>query len=143
VGDTYVKLKLGKRYATPCPTCTLQPKTSRRFHTACVPTDLNAAMHFDPNAWAARHTYATPPPTTQAAPPPKPKGYGELCLDSLVVLEAALVAKARERGLTEEMKTAFKTYQGIKARVLRPGTAAEGEVATSLAIQRLVKLVFN
>lgn len=143
VGDTYVKLKLGKRYATPCPTCTLQPKTSRRFHTHCVPADINAAMHFDPVVWANRNSWAPPPPAAAAAPPPKPKGYGELCLESLVVLEAALIAKAKERGLTEEMKTAFKTYQGIKARVLRPGTPAEGEVATSIAIQRLVKLVFN
>lgn len=64
---------------------------------------------------------------------------------ALAALENALVLKAAQKPgfITPEVEKQFKTFEGIKARALRPGTADEGETATSIAIQRLVKMVYS
>lgn len=61
---------------------------------------------------------------------------------ALGMLENALVARAKESGITVEMERSFLRYQKIKARAL--GTTFEGEmkVAVRLATIELVKLIF-
>jgi len=141
IGDPFVRLRLQKRFRFPCATCTVAPKASKRYHTACEPVDKHKAMGFDPNVHG--HAPATPLPNGGAvAPPPRPPTVEETALLALIALETALVTRAAHKGVTPELESAFKKFQGIKARVLRPGTPAEGEVATSLAIQQIVKLVY-
>ena len=139
VGDAFTRLRLIKQHVHPCSTCHVTPKRAKRFHMTCVPTDVNTAMGFDPSV--------APTPAARGGavpPPPLPKSFEDVALESLVLLEAALVLKVRRDRtmLTPDFEKQLKTFQGIKARVLRPGTAGEGEVATSIALQRIIKMVF-
>jgi hypothetical protein len=137
-GDTATRLRLKKRFQQPCTGCGHKPAKLKYFHTACCPTDINLAMGYDP----AMHAGA-PSATCSAPPPPKPKTLEDINLEALASLEAAVVAKAQKRGVTPEMEKAFKTFQNIKARVLRPGTPGEGEAAINVALKRIIDLVFG
>lgn len=143
MGEPVVRLRLKKSYQLPCTGCGHLPAKLKFFHAACVPADINRAMGYDPNA----HGHAPPPQSTAPGnavpPPPKPKSAQQLALDALVSLEAAVIARAQQKGVTDEMRAAFKQFQNIKARVLRPGTPAEGETATSIALQKIIKLVYS
>ena len=141
VGEAFTRLRLTKRYAHPCGTCHVTPKRAKRFHPTCVPADINTAMGFDPSAV---HSAAPASRGGAVPPPPMPKTFEDVALESLVLLEAALILKVQRdrKTLTPDFEKQFKTFQGIKARVLRPGTLGEGEVATSIALQRIIKMVF-
>lgn len=142
IGQVAVKVRLKKSYRLPCTSCGHKPVGAKRFHPNCVPSDLNQAMGYDPS----KHVHNAPPASRAAAvpPPPKPPSASEAAVAALAALENALVLKVRDnpRAMTPELEKAFNRLQGIKARVVRPGTPAEGEVATSLALQQLVKMVF-
>lgn len=137
-GESCVRFALAKRYRTRCDKCGAEPRGARWFHDpACVPADVNKAMGYDPvnvNPSAA---------VPSAAPPPKVLNARDLQLEALVHLEAAVVAKARERGVTPEMEKAFKTFSAIKARVLRPTTVEEGDVSVTMALKRIIDLVYT
>lgn len=139
--EPVVRLRLKKVFQQPCLSCSHKPTKLKFFHVACCPSDVNLAMGFDPNL-----ANATPPPASRVgapvAPPPKPPTFEDAALASLVALEHALRIRASKMTITPEVEAKFKTFQGIKARVLRPGTPAEGEVATHLALKRLIDLVF-
>lgn len=141
-GDPIAKLTLRKIHRVPCGTCKHVPVGSKRYHVGCLPSDINAAMGYDPVARARANAHAAHTNVTAPPPPPKTQTPAEAALVALDALERFLIAKVKVKGITPEIEAQFKTYQNIKARALRPGTAAEGEVATSLALQRLVKLVF-
>lgn len=147
-GDTIVKLRLKKYLRMPCGGCGKKPIGSKSYHPNCVPADINAAMGYDPT----KHQHNTPAAST-VAPPPKPPTALDASVAALASLEHALVLKLRDtpkawtinngkRALLPEYEKAFNTLQGLKARVLRPGTPEEGEVATSVFLQRIVKLVY-
>lgn len=149
-GDTAIRLRLKKRFQVPCGTCGHLPTKLKWFHPACVPADINKAMGYDPNAAAQAHAQSV---GQAVPPPPKPQTVQELSLIALDALEKTLIAKLSrdtnawevrngKRVLKAEHEKSFSRFNGIKARVLRPGTAAEGETATSLALQQLVKLVY-
>lgn len=78
----------------------------------------------------------------QAPAPPKPQTFADATLAAMDVLEKALALKVARVQVTPELEGAWKTYQGIKARALRPGTDAEGDTATKMALKRLLDLVF-
>jgi hypothetical protein len=137
VGELVVRLRLKKRFQAPCSTCGHLPPKLKYFHEACAPTDINAAMGFDPNAGATVSTSGGAVP-----PPPKPVSAEDAALAALASLEHAVIIRAARKGVTPEMEKAFKTFQGIKARVLRPGTVPEGEVATHIALKRIIDLVY-
>lgn len=155
-GDLVVRLRLRKTHREPCATCGHRLLGVRFYHPSCVPADVNKAMGYDPS----KHVHNAPPAAATVPPPPKPPTPHEAALSALVSLEHALTLKlARDprawvtvndaktgrpkRVLAPEHEKAHARLQGIKARVLRPGTPAEGEVATSLALQQLVKMVFS
>jgi hypothetical protein len=169
LGDPFTRLRLKKAYRFPCVTCAAKPKGSKRFHVACLPSDWNKAMGYDPAAHVHQtvscvncsFTQSTPfgkhcpncgerPDTRKSAggavaPPPKPKSASELSVAAILALEGALNAQLRERSKvrTPELESEFKKLQGIKARIVRPGTQGEEQAATVVAIQRLVKLVWS
>lgn len=66
-------------------------------------------------------------------------------MGALAAIEKAILVRAARMGQTEleQVEKEFKTYQGIKARALRPGTEHEGTTAMKLAITRALKLVFG
>lgn len=139
-GDAIAVLKLKKRYRVLL--CGHTLKGSKKFHPACVPPDIIAAMGYDPTKAGA---YV--PPVTQAAPPPKPLGYEELTLAALLGVENALKARAKELKRFDppayvELAAMFKTFQGIKARALRPGTEHEGNTAMKLALRKALDVLF-
>ena len=138
-GETAVKVRLGIRFRKPCTSCSFAPKGNRKYHPACLPADLNKAMGYDPSHF---NQYAPPPPQQTVAPPPRPPTFEDLALGSLLALEKALAFKRVAPNKVAEVEAALEKYKKIKARALRPGTPAEGEVAVSMAIQQLVKLVF-
>lgn len=139
-GETAIKLRLGKRFRHPCSSCKQQPPGAKKYHVQCVPADVNAAMGYDPAAHAAR-----PVAAHSVAPPPKPPEPHEAALAALAALQHALVLKAARKGdaFVKEIEGQFKTIQGLTARAVRPGTPAEGETAASIALQRLIKLVYS
>lgn len=151
VGDPFVRLRLRKQHRNPCTSCGREPKGAKRFHVQCAPTDdagRNKAMGF-----VAQQAAPPPPPFTgtpinrggnggAVPPPPKPPTFEEAALAAISQLEAALVLKVRGKKPSPELEGEFRKFQGIKARVLRGTTAGEQEVATSLALQKLVKMVF-
>ena len=148
-GDPIVKLTLRKVHRVPCVTCSHVPVGTKRYHPDCVPSDINKAMGYDPLA-RQRAAYHQHTPDVTTAPPPKPKTSREADLTALDALQQALILKAKPMMMLPptdprrvELESQFKTFQGIKARMLRPGTDAEGAVATSLALQRIVKLVYS
>lgn len=152
-GETAVRLRLKKSIAAVgCPTCSRKLVKLKNFHTTCAPVDINKAMGYD----ASAHQHVpTPgaPDTSSVPPPPKPKSQQDLNLEALASLEAALVCKVkpllklnpttRKMELPPDVEKQFKTLQGIKARVLRPGTEAEGEVALPIALKRIIDMVYN
>ena len=137
-GDVLIKLRLGKAYRQPCGQCHRKLKGVRNYHPTCQPTNPEEAMGLDPAAAAA----ATPASGGAVPPPPKPESVEDATLAALVALEHAVIIRGARKGTTPEMKKQFKTFQGIKARVLRPGTPAEGEVAANLALKRIIDIVF-
>lgn len=66
----------------------------------------------------------------------------EACMAALAGLENALVAVAKQNGITDDMNKSFLIYQKVKERVLRPGTDAEGRVALKMALKKLIDAVF-
>lgn len=158
-GDTAARLRLKKSFQAPCTACGHKPAKLKYFHPHCVPADINKAMGYDPAANTAAHTHVPPSAGGAVPPPPKPKSIQDLSLEALSSLEAALIAKSPALGINAqhtkahpahvagckacEVEKAFKTYQNIKARVLRPGTPAEGETATTVALKRIIDLVFT
>lgn len=93
------------------------------------------------------------------APPPKPKSADQLTLEAMASLEKAVIAQMRERkkpmpghdpakcGAKDSKELCdvcaeFKKWQGIKQRVLRPGSPGEEQAAMVVGLQRLVKLAF-
>lgn len=136
-GDGIAVLRLKKRYRTmPCGHTI--PGT-RRFHTQCLPGDWNAAMGFDPS------TVSTPPPsaTHQVPPPPKPPTPEDAAMHALLAIENAVKIRARGNpAYVAEIEKLFKTYQGLKARALRPGTPEEGITAMKIAMKKALDLVF-
>lgn len=149
-GDTATRLRLKKSYQQPCTACGHKPAKLKYFHTACVPSDINKAMGYDPAMHAGAPSAAA---SSAVPPPPKPKTSAELDLEAIASLEAALVCRSRGKmrlnpttrkmELPPELEKAFKTVNGIKARVLRPGTPGEGEAATNVCIKKLVDLIFS
>ena len=137
VGELVLRLRLKKAYQVPCTGCGHKPSKLKFFHPACAPDDINKAMGHDP-AVAAVNVAGS----DACAPPAKPKTIESLDLAALVALASCVVARAARKGVTPENEKAFQTFQNIKARVLRPGTPGEGEVATSIALQRIIKMVF-
>jgi len=135
-GETVVRLRLKKTFQAPCNGCGHKPAKLKVFHTHCVPSDINRAMGVDP-------TRAPQAPGGAVPPPAKPQTPEDAALVALSALEHALKVRAARRGVTPELEKAFKTFQGIKARVLRPGTPAEGETAECIAIKRIVDLVYK
>jgi hypothetical protein len=139
-GETAVKLRLASRYRhVACTTCHQKPAGTKIFHQGCVPTDVNAAMGFDPALHAVR------PAAHAVAPPSKPPDPHEAALAALAALQHALVLRAARKGdaFVKQIEGQFKTVLNLQARAVRPGTPAEGETATSVALQRIVKLVFD
>lgn len=140
-GEAVVRLRLKKLFQQPCTVCSHKPTKLKFFHAACCPPDINAAMGYDPNVVNAAPQ--TPRPGAPVAPPPKPQTPEDAALAALVSLEHALKIKASKmRVIPPDLEAKFKTFQGIKARVLRPGSPAEGETATALALKRIVDMVF-
>lgn len=148
-GDQIVKLRLKKPFRAPCTGCGAKPTGSKQFHPNCVPQDINKAMGYDPTL----HAHQASPHVHSVAPPPKPPSPAEAGLAALASLEQFLVLRLRndpkawvikdgKRVLTPEWEKSFSRLQGIKSRVLRPGTPEEGDVATSIALQQLVKMAF-
>lgn len=79
--------------------------------------------------------------------------YDEAKVAALLGLENALVIKAKERGITDDMRTAFVVYQKVKAKVLTPsdptasaaeqaGVAIEANAALKLALRKLLDMLF-
>jgi hypothetical protein len=134
------QVRLGKRFRLACTGCGKVPVGKKKFHPTCVPADLNKTMGYDPSRFVTAPVYTAP--THAVAPPPKPPTFDELALASLLALEKAMAFKQVSAKNAPAVRDALAKYQKIKARALRPGTPGEGEVATSLAIQQLVKLVF-
>jgi hypothetical protein len=111
-----------------------------------MPGDINKAMGFDPTA----HQHATvspsyvPPPSHACAPPPKPKSMQDLQIEGLLVLEGALAAGFREGKIPKNDATnkAVGTLNGIKARIIKPGSQGEQDAAINVALKKIVDLVF-
>lgn len=72
---------------------------------------------------------------------------------ALLALENALVIKAKERGITDDMRTAFVVYQKVKAKVLTPpdptasaaerdGAVVEANSALKLSLRKLLDMLF-
>jgi hypothetical protein len=141
LGEAVVRLRLKKQYQVPCSVCSHRPAKLKFFHAACAPADINKAMGYDANAVAAAG--GTPP--TTAAPPPKPMSAADAALAALAAIDKAIGRKiAENRALQNDpaFQATFKTYQGCKARALRPGTDQEGQVAMKMAVKKVLDLIF-
>lgn len=139
-GQPYKRLQLQKRYRTACATCGVTPKRAKRYHEACFPVDINAAMNYNPTV---SQPHAAP--TVQAAAPPKPQTAADAQLAALFAIETALKRRLAENPTltsSAELEATFKTYQGCKSRALRPGTDHEGVVAMKMALKKALDLVF-
>ena len=80
---------------------------------------------------------------------PSTLGAEDAALYAMNALEGALVAKATESGISDEMEKQFAFYQKVKARALHTATggqlgSAESEVrqALRLSLITLVKLIY-
>jgi hypothetical protein len=94
----------------------------RRYHTStCVPANVGQAP---------------------SAVPVMPKNPLEAAHAAMLAMENALVAKAKQFGITPEIEKAFDHYQKLKSVALRPGSDQEGKQALKLAIIAVVKMVF-
>lgn len=97
-------------------------------------------------------------------PPPKPKSAEDLTLEAVASLEKAVIAQMTQRkkpmpghdpvrckgnraaGVAPQpcaVCAEFNKWQGIKQRILRPGTPGEGDAALLVGLQRLVKLALS
>lgn len=146
-GESCTRFVLRKQYRRPCVSCGNEPRRSRWYHEHCKPADIDAvnkAMGYNPTAAHVHDPVGTAPPVNSAAPP-KPVSAKDLTINALSQLEAALVAQLRERSvpLTPELAKAFKTFQGIKGHVLRPGNVNEEHVATKNALKRIIDMAWN
>lgn len=147
-GDAVVRLRLRKNFRKPCVTCNHKLLGVRWYHPQCVPVDINKAMGYDPYAThTATHTAppVAPPSSTVAAPPPKPQTAQDAQLAALLAIENALKRRLAENPALKknaELDAALKTYNGCKARALRPSTPAEGIVALKMALKRALDIVF-
>lgn len=148
LGDTYVQLRMQTWARLPCAHCNQTPLKMRKYHKACVPTDINKAMGYDPTIHQAHSSVApgfVPPPTHQVAPPPKPKTSKELQIEGLLVLEGALSAAFREGVVNKKdpaVEKAVSTLNGIKARIIQPGSQGEQDAAINVALKKIIDLVF-
>src|SRR6185369_8293943 len=138
VGETCSRLRLKKAIAVVgCVTCSRRLVKLKNYHTACCPADINKAMGYDPAAH--NHGNVT---YTAAPPPPKPKTTADLKIDALLTIEAALVAGIRDRSVPRgnvvkvvdgkpvtELDVELAKINNLKARIVRPGTPAEGDTA--------------
>lgn len=61
---------------------------------------------------------------------------------TLLSLENTLVIKAREKGITDDMRKAFVIYQKAKAHVLGNTDPNEANAALKLALKRIIDAVF-
>lgn len=142
-GETIAVLRLPKslRLAGACATCNHKLVGIKKYHVACLPTDWNAAMGFDPTK-----TYTSAPPPSAAhkvPPPPKPLTPEDAAMNALLAIETAVKTRARGNpAYIAEVEKLFKTYQGLKARALRPGTPEEGLTAMKIAMKKALDLVF-
>ena len=139
VGETYHVLMLRAANRVPCVSCSQKPVPFKRYHVACTPADVNKAMGYDP----AKAPVNTPPVYQHVAPPPKPPSLDDLKFAALASLEAALMAGARQRGVSTELEKQFKTYQAIKQHLLRPANVNEQNNAARAALKRMVDLAFE
>jgi hypothetical protein len=137
-GELHVVLLLRKAYRGSCATCHRKLSPRKRYHTGCAPVDAQSAMGY--NSAVPPTPGAVPP----KAPPPKPQTAEDAVLAAFAAFEHAIVIRSQRQpaSLTDEVRKQFKTYQGLKARSLRPGTEAEGETAMKIALKRIVDLVF-
>lgn len=146
-GQPFTRLRLRPDLAQPCGTCNVAPKKSKRFHAHCAPSDeagKNKAMNYDPMRTQSTSTY-TPPPTVSrtVAPPPLPPSVEDRQVEALNAIVACIKARVgKDQSLIEKLAPDFKTFQGISARALRPGTPEEGIVAMKMAFTRALKLIF-
>lgn len=144
-GTPFTRLRLRPDLARPCSVCSVAPKKSKRFHPSCTPADDAGkckAMHYDPTKAPAP---AAPPPTQgrTVAPPPLPPTVEDQQLAALNAIVACIKTRCgKNPALIAELAPDFKTFQGISARALRPGTSEEGVVAIKMALIRALKLVF-
>jgi hypothetical protein len=140
IGENVIRLRLRKSFRAPCTTCAHKLLGVKWFHPACVPPDINKAMGYDPNV-----AHVAAPDPHQVAPPPKPQSAADAGLGALLAIENALKRRVAENPAlqkSEELAATLKTYNGCKARALRPGTDAEGVVALKMALKRALDLVF-
>lgn len=155
MGEAVIRLRLKKSHQHPCASCGHKPAKLKYFHASCDPGDVNKAMGYDPAAHAAATGQHHSAPSGGAVPPPpKPPTATESLIMSLASLEGALKLKLRDtpsawhvvngkRVLKPEIEKEFTTFQGIKARVLRGSTDGEVHAATSIGLQRVIKMIFN
>lgn len=152
-GDNVIRLRLKKIYQQPCLTCGHKPTKLKYFHVACAPQDINKAMGFDLNAANAAAQNAAlggnmPDPgrhAHQVAPPPKPQTALDAVMSALVGVENALKRRIAENPALQrdvELAALLKTYNGCKARFLRPGTDKEGDVAMKMTLKKCIDIVF-
>jgi len=81
--------------------------------------------------------------TNQTLPPaPVALGSGPMLLQALATLEDALVAKADEGGVNQELERHFARYQKIKALALHPATGDnERKAALRQALCEAIRMV--
>ena len=143
-GDTVTRLRLKKKHQVPCGSCGHKPAKLKYYHTACTPADINKAMGYDP---AAASQYVPPPPSSsqhQVPPPPKPLTPEEAQLIAINATIEAVKARCRNNPkIQAQLAPDFKTFSGLTARALRPGTPEEGVVAMKFALKRAIDLAFN
>lgn len=139
IGDTVVRLRLKKHLRGGCVTCGHKLTGIKWYHDHCAPADPQAAMGYSPGAPPSSDTSSVKVP-----PPQKPRSADDLFLAALVALEDALRRKvAGDATAQAALEKEFKTYQGIKARALRPGTPAEGVTALKMALNRAVAMCLS
>lgn len=147
IGMPFIRLRLRKDLCQPQYSFTgTKPKGSMRFHDHCVPADRNKAMNYD---ITKDPTNGVPPPPPSrhnggaVPPPPKPLSSDEVVFAAFVAIQAAVKARARNNpAFVAETEKIFKTFQGLTARSLRPGTPEEGVVAMKMALRKAIDMVF-
>lgn len=151
-GELSIQLRLRKNLAGPCTCCHRNLRKTKRYHLNCAPLDANAAMGYvAPGAQTGSFssgqgaysgaTPPPPPPRSAPMPPPRPVTPQETMMAAFAAFEQAIITRCQRvpGAKTKELADAFKRYQGIKARALRPGTEAEGETAARLALIQILK----
>lgn len=67
--------------------------------------------------------------------------FEDAFLTWLEATENLMVSKAREFGVTDEMRGDFATYNKCKALLVRPGTDGEGRAALIASIKRILTII--